>query len=163
MWDEIEPTTAWLESRLPQVVSAMMKAGNDRPADTDIDLFRNAYVNICAGNCFAMGLRYAGTADPAAVATLFAYAKELRATQPRFTQTGRSILESCVNVVLISLALVNAGTGDLATLRLIRKMHKRIANEVIAPPPHTHARASSTQFERAYIFVHRNRDALSRM
>ena len=45
MWDEIEPTTTWLESRLPRVVATMMRAGNDRPADTDIDLFRNAWVH----------------------------------------------------------------------------------------------------------------------
>lgn len=128
LWDTIEPTVDWVTSQLPPIVEQQMRAVTDD--DVDSDLFRNAYVNICAGNCFAIGLRFAGTQDGSAIQTLFHYAKELRATQPLFSQTGRSILEGCVNMTVVSLALVNAGTGDLGTLRLIRSMHKRIGQEV---------------------------------
>jgi len=126
MWDGIEPTVEWVTAQIPAIVDKMRTA-ND--SDVDTDLFRNAYVNICAGQCFAIGLRYAGTRHAEATRTMFHYAKELRASRSRFGQTGQTILETCVNVIVLSLALINAGSGDLEAMRLIRTLHKRIKDE----------------------------------
>lgn len=127
LWNSIEPTVDWVRSQIPAIVLDVRESDD---STIDSDLFRNAYVNICAGCCFAIGLRFSGTQNKVAVQTLFHFAKTLRSTQSQFGQTGRSILEGCVNSTVLSLALVNAGTGDLPTFRLIRSMHKRVGQEV---------------------------------
>lgn len=67
-----------------------------------------AYCNIVAGACFAIGLKYAGSADERAFKSLLRYCH-------RFTSlTGKSIadlagkptIETCLNVTLISSAMV---------------------------------------------------------
>lgn len=43
----------------------------------------------------------------------------------------RQLLSVCTNVAALSLAVVMAGSGDLDTLRILRRLHRRIAPEVI--------------------------------
>ena len=39
---------------------------------------------------------------------------------------GKSTIETCLNVVLLSLSMVMAGTGDLDVLRIVRYLRSRI-------------------------------------
>lgn len=39
---------------------------------------------------------------------------------------GKSTIETCLNVILLSLSMVMAGTGDLDVLRIIRYLRSRV-------------------------------------
>eukprot|EP00038_Savillea_parva_P003749 m.129705 g.129705 ORF g.129705 m.129705 type:complete len:728 (-) comp11271_c0_seq1:3845-6028(-) len=126
LWDDIGNTEEWVLRQVPSTVREMRTTDE---VSVDKDLFRNAYVSIVAGVCFAVGFRFTGTRDAHAIKALKYFAKDLRSMQSQFAETGRTILEGAINVVILSLSLVNVGTGDLGTLRLIRSMHKRVGNE----------------------------------
>lgn len=63
----------------------------------------------------ALGLRYAGTANKNAFKTLYNYAQMFTALSYKTVAelAGKSTVETCLNVVLLSTAVVMAGTGDL--------------------------------------------------
>ncbi len=71
MWNTIQPTKAWLMEQLPAAVKAAMAA---RFAGKQIDDgYELAYYNILAGACFAIALKYAGTAREEAYLLLIQY------------------------------------------------------------------------------------------
>ena len=39
---------------------------------------------------------------------------------------GKSTIETCLNVILLSLSMVMAGTGDLDVLRIVRYLRSRV-------------------------------------
>jgi hypothetical protein len=43
----------------------------------------------------------------------------------------RQIVGMCINVVCLALAVVMAGTGDLDTLRIFRRLHRRVSPQVL--------------------------------
>jgi len=60
MWDSISATLPWLHAQIPEpIVNAIQDHFRGHTADDAIEL---AYYNIIAGCCFAIGLKYAGTA-----------------------------------------------------------------------------------------------------
>jgi Proteasome/cyclosome repeat len=67
-----------------------------------------AYCNILAGSCMAMGLRFAGSANNDAFETLFYYATHFISLLNKSVAelAGKSTVESCINVVVIALAMV---------------------------------------------------------
>lgn len=77
--------------------------------------YSQAYCNIIAGACMALGLRYAGTANINAFKTLYNYAQMFMALSHKTIAelAGKSTVETCLNVVLLSTAVVMAGTGNL--------------------------------------------------
>lgn len=89
---------------------------------------RQAYCNILAGAAFCIGLKYAGTEDPVAFTTLRAVIKEFLGF-PGTTMgecAGRTTIESCLMVLLISISLVFAGSGNCEILRIIRYLRSRV-------------------------------------
>jgi len=78
-------------------------------------IYSQAYCNIIAGACMALGLRYAGTANKNAFKTLYNYAQMFTALSHKTIAelAGKSTVETCLNVVLLSTAVVMAGTGNL--------------------------------------------------
>lgn len=94
--------------------------------------------SIAAGACLALGLRFAGTADHAARAVLLARLRGLRdarrselhpARAASLPTPGmdldRATLDTCQSCVAVALGMVMAGTGDLASLRLLRSLRKK--------------------------------------
>lgn len=60
MWDNIAPTREWLYSQVPEAIRVAVEARLDgKPVHESFEL---AYYNILAGSCFAIALKYAGTA-----------------------------------------------------------------------------------------------------
>lgn len=66
------------------------------------------YCNIVAGACFSIGLRFAGSANQDACDTIMYYAKELTRLGSKSIGelAGKSTIETCLNLVLISAAMV---------------------------------------------------------
>jgi anaphase-promoting complex subunit 1 len=79
-----------------------------------------------------MAMRYAGTADPDAFKVIYRYAKQffkvlckpaISAALPNAELVHRGTVMNCVGVLALSLGVLMAGSGDLATFRFCRVIH----------------------------------------
>lgn len=73
-----------------------------------IFIFSQAYCNIVAGACFALGLKYAGSADETAFQTLLHFCHRFTSLTSKSVSdlAGKPTIETCLNVVLTSSAMV---------------------------------------------------------
>uniref|UniRef100_T1J8K9 Uncharacterized protein n=1 Tax=Strigamia maritima TaxID=126957 RepID=T1J8K9_STRMM len=128
LWDDVLPSSKWVESHIPKLVSSTAFKKNKDDETIDYETMNQAYCNIIAGACLALGFRFAGSASEEAYATLTKYVKMFISVTCKHTgePAGRSTLENCLNVTVLSLAMVMAGTGDLEVLRICRFMHFRL-------------------------------------
>ncbi|KAJ0235224.1 Anaphase-promoting complex subunit 1 [Hirschfeldia incana] len=141
MWSRIRPTCDWIQSQVPEVVKNGISHLQDDMDDTyevDVEALVQAYVNIVAGACISLGLRFAGTRDGNARDLLYNYAlyllneiKPVSATSgiafPRGISkfVDRGTLEMCLYLVILSLSVVMAGSGDLQIFRFLRFLRSR--------------------------------------
>ncbi|XP_004308940.1 PREDICTED: anaphase-promoting complex subunit 1-like [Fragaria vesca subsp. vesca] len=100
-------------------------------------MFLRAYVNIVAGACISLGLRFAGTKDGHAQELLYNYAvyflneiKPVSATSGNLPKglsryVDRGTLEICLHLIVLSLCVVMAGSGHLQTFKLLRFLRSR--------------------------------------
>ncbi|KAL2815235.1 hypothetical protein BDW59DRAFT_16910 [Aspergillus cavernicola] len=127
MWDSIRPSGEWFVQSLPEVyrrryrlIGVRQLKSNDMP-----------FFNIIGGLCFALGLRYAGSANPGVRDILLSYLDQyIRICRlPAANYDGklaRNSVRHCQDVVALSAAAVMAGTGDLALFRRLRSLHGRV-------------------------------------
>ncbi|XP_038074683.1 anaphase-promoting complex subunit 1-like isoform X2 [Patiria miniata] len=136
MWNEIEPNSDWIQNNVPEIVKKYafkrnITAQEDMDIDIDLQKMSQAECNILAGACMAMGLRFAGSANNSAFQCLLHYAQRFSslASQTISELAGKSTIDTCQNAVLLSVALVMAGTGNLEVLRFARKLHFSLSND----------------------------------
>jgi len=159
LWDDIKPTSCWIDVQIPSIVKSSvnlmkdaakraMSMGNVSDAgpideqtnsdradktsneitDFDPQAVRQANAYVIAGACFALGLKYAGSANRSAASAIIErtlWLLELRDNKDVVSLTQRpdsSTLITCLCTVAISLAMVMAGTGDLDSFRLLRAL-----------------------------------------
>ena len=102
----------------------------------DRQLIRQLHSHIVAGACFALGLRYAGTGNASAAACIseriraFCKLRDASDAVSIAQRPERPILEMCLGCAAIALAMVMAGTGDIASMRLFREIRWRCDDEV---------------------------------
>ncbi|KAM0747870.1 hypothetical protein T439DRAFT_305034 [Meredithblackwellia eburnea MCA 4105] len=136
LWTGISSSKAWVESHVPKFIvdalSTSAAINSKSAADGDIDVAR---WNIVAGACFAMGLKFAGTASSEAHATLIHFLDRL--TRAAYVKTSsaqgkikRHAIRCCLSVVAIALSMVMAGTGEINVLRRIRVAHGHFSEGV---------------------------------
>ena len=130
MWDQVDPTEAWLTSQIPVFLQQYHAAPSEAGEDLDHEALRQAHANIIAGACLAIGLRFAGTANKHAQDLLMHYihyfAKARDESGGQWTLRDRPTLETCLDIITLSLGLVMAGTGDLDALRIMRAQRRRL-------------------------------------
>ncbi|XP_012268770.2 anaphase-promoting complex subunit 1 isoform X2 [Athalia rosae] len=130
LWDEIQPTTSWVSSHVPEIVYQyrLQKPTPETLQSVDLETMNQAYCNIIAGACLALGLKYAGSANKNASKTLYNYAQIFTALSHKSIAelAGKSTIETCLNVILLAAASVMAGTGDLQILRICRYIRTRV-------------------------------------
>jgi anaphase-promoting complex subunit 1 len=131
MWGQVRATKVWVDSHVPPIVAenALRRDGHLFNPRIDYETMSQAYCNIVSGACMAMALRYAGSADTDAFKTVMAYTKmfiNLTNQQTVADQAGRFTIESCLNVLVLSLSIIMAGTGNLDVLRICRYLRSRI-------------------------------------
>jgi anaphase-promoting complex subunit 1 len=91
LWDSIVPTQAWVNTQLPPLLKSALElttveeaaahlaslqgaAGTtEEAADVDLEAMAQAHVNVTAGACLALALRYAGSANAAAAELIQGY------------------------------------------------------------------------------------------
>ncbi|XP_075233032.1 anaphase promoting complex subunit 1 isoform X2 [Lycorma delicatula] len=131
LWDDILPTEEWVLDHVPPAIRpyCLVKPhpGN-LPDNIDYETMNQAYCNIIAGACMAMGLRFAGSANNEAFTTLFNFCKKFTSMSGKSIAelAGKSTIETCLNVILLALAMVMAGTGELEVLRICRYLRSRV-------------------------------------
>lgn len=151
LWDDVKPSSEWVDSQLPFAVKAayhsMRKQAEnlshedgsaipDMDKDFDRQAVRLIYAHIVAGACFSIGLRFAGTGDREATAAIYERVMEFRdlrdGADPVFCalRPAAPVLEMCLGCAALSLSLVQAGSGDLETLRLLKVLRWRCDEEV---------------------------------
>uniref|UniRef100_A0A8C6VB30 Anaphase-promoting complex subunit 1 n=1 Tax=Naja naja TaxID=35670 RepID=A0A8C6VB30_NAJNA len=136
LWDDIMPSSKWIDSNVPQIVreNSVSLHATEMPSSEDLNLetLAQAHVYIIAGSCLSLGFRFAGSENLAAFNCLFAFAKDFMKCLSSATASiaGHYNLETCLSVVLLSLAMVMAGSGNLKVLQLCRFLHKKTGGEM---------------------------------
>ncbi|KAK2520245.1 Anapc1 [Columba guinea] len=153
LWDDILPNSKWVNSNVPQSRELRKKMYINRvhlaeiirensislnatelPSSEDLSLetLAQAHVYIIAGACLALGFRFAGSENQAAFQCLYKYATDFLKclSAPTASITGHYNLETCLSVLLLALAMVMAGSGNLKVLQLCRFMHKKTGGEM---------------------------------
>ncbi|KAL8144559.1 hypothetical protein V2J09_017591 [Rumex salicifolius] len=143
MWKSINPTSTWIESQIPEIVrNGINGLIGDRVDmyEVDEESIVQAYVNIVTGACLSLGLKYAGSRNGNVQEILYGYAIYfLNEIKPISSDNGnsrpkglskfvdRGTLEICLHLIVLSLSVVMAGSGNLQTFRLLRFLHGRHA------------------------------------
>ena len=134
LWDDIAPTEAWVQAQIPLFIRQAMldiKAGTLQDDSIDVEAIRHAYWNIVAGACVSIGLRFASYGDNAAYELINKYLSQLDAQcKGNVSKRDHPTYESCFSMVVLGLSLVMAGTGNLATLRTLRRLRKRMDSDL---------------------------------
>ncbi|KAH9418940.1 Anaphase-promoting complex subunit 1 [Dermatophagoides pteronyssinus] len=142
MWSSIRPTAEWIDSHIPDIIydSAFQRNTNVEKGlenemmfidNLDYETMTQSYCNIIAGACFALSLRFAGTANDQAFQVVYKYTCKMvtlsqKGTNTQIEQAGRSTIESCVNVLIVSCSIIMAGTGNVDIMRICRFLRCRI-------------------------------------
>ncbi|XP_045484614.1 anaphase-promoting complex subunit 1 [Pieris rapae] len=127
LWDSISPTEDWVEDQVPDTIRPYCFV-KPTEANIDYEAMNQAYCNIVAGACFALGLRFAGSGNEVAKETVLYYANRLASPPRRLPDlAGAATLETCCCVCLLAAGCIMAGRGDLEVLRLCRRLRARTA------------------------------------
>ena len=127
LWGRISPSSEWVETNVPSFIRSSLRKRKRDGLPIEHGL-QTAYFNILAGACFAIGLKYAGTARSTVHALLLGYYDLFwnAANVPASSFEHRIRLttaRACLNVLALSLAIVMAGTGELSVLSRLRLAH----------------------------------------
>ncbi|KAK9238829.1 hypothetical protein V1525DRAFT_400134 [Lipomyces kononenkoae] len=131
MWSTIGRSREWISMTIRDFLRPRADLRDVIVLDSD-DL---PLLNIVCGLCFAIGIRYAGRADPEAKATLLYYLDQYirLCSLPASTHDQRmtkATARTCQNVLGLSCAVVMAGTGDLDVFRRLRRLHGTVEPSV---------------------------------
>lgn len=122
MWDAIRPTPEWVDNVVPAFLN------KSRSASLNDELAR---VNTVTGAYFAMALKFAGSGNKEAKATLLAHHAQVEARCKKTNKQSYDLrifytaLRSSADLAAVSLSIVLAGSGDVDVLRLLRLAHAR--------------------------------------
>lgn len=123
LWDSIQPAREWLEGVLLEWMQKRIETGKPLSEATQL-----AKINMQAGACFAIGLKYAGSKDQKARDCLWmqldALERQIKVqTVSFFSKIRKAAVRTALDQVRISLAMVMAGSGDVDLLRHLRRAH----------------------------------------
>ncbi|KAJ2596316.1 Anaphase-promoting complex subunit 1, partial [Coemansia sp. RSA 1722] len=121
MFDSISASRKWVQSNLPPGLESESEPG------LSLDLTR-ARMHIMTGSCFAIGLKYAGTENCDALETILDLFDEVEALASRSAlgyepSLTRASAQTCLDTICISASLVVAGSGNVATMKRLRRLH----------------------------------------
>ncbi|KAL8721420.1 MAG: hypothetical protein Q9225_001895 [Loekoesia sp. 1 TL-2023] len=125
MWDQIRPSPAWMLKQLPSAFQS--KQQRDVHSLSSQELPK---LNVVAGLCLSLGLRYAGTGSQA-VRDILCHQLDQFMWMCRYPSTNydqkltRITARNCQDTVALAAACVMAGFGDLKVFRRLRALHGR--------------------------------------
>ena len=130
MWSKIEPSFAWIKSRLPEAYRERSTLESVRTLTSE-DL---PFYDIIAGLCFSIALRFAGSSSLVVRDVLIHYLDQMiRICQIEANsfdkKLTRNTIRNCQDLLGLAVATVMAGSGDIVVFRRLRSMHGRDDNE----------------------------------
>ena len=138
LWNKIHPSVEWMESHVPaNIVGHCLVRPPDHPEpgmeNLDYETINQAYCNIISGAAFVLALKFAGTWNLSAFKTLEHYIKKFIAISKRSISelTGKAMIEQTTCTLVLSQAIVMAGSGDLSVLRVCRFLRSRVHTSTI--------------------------------
>ncbi|GMK53601.1 hypothetical protein CspeluHIS016_0101870 [Cutaneotrichosporon spelunceum] len=125
MWDDIRGTVDWVNAQLPSFIHHNDHKPTYGLHDLNTEL---AYLNIVAGACLAIGVRFAGRPPETAHAVLmnfFSVLGKAAADQSMKYEARirRNAARQALNTVTLALAALMSGTGELNVMRRLRVSH----------------------------------------
>ncbi|MCJ1337170.1 Anaphase-promoting complex subunit 1 [Bachmanniomyces sp. S44760] len=126
LWDNISATVAWMRKQLPVAYQSRVELTSIRVLTSgDMSL-----LNVLAGLCFSIGLRFAGTGRLDVRNLLTHYLDQfIRICRlPALNYDGkltRITARNCQDAIALAASTVMAGTGDLTIFRRLRSLHGR--------------------------------------
>jgi len=126
LWDNIQANSRWLSLQLPLayqhksgLTTVRVLTSEDMP-----------FLNIIAGICLSIGLRFAGSGSPDVRNLLCHYLDQFiricrLPTLSYDSKLARLTARNCQDVVALASSCVMAGTGDLHIFRRLRSLHGR--------------------------------------
>ena len=126
MWNSITPTTNWIRKQLPKPYQAQARLSSIRALHTGY----LPLLNIIAGICLSIGIRFAGSARQDVRDLLGHYLDHLirisRLPALNYdSKLTRITARNCQDTVALAAASVMAGTGDVYLFRRLRSLHGR--------------------------------------
>ncbi|GAM83277.1 hypothetical protein ANO11243_012630 [Dothideomycetidae sp. 11243] len=127
MWDAITDEPGWIRSQLPTYCPDPLTHSAPK---TDLRSSNIPTYNILTGHAWALSLRYAGSGSVNARDEILGYFDLLWTVSKQHASYYDALLalttvRRCVDLLALSAATVMAGTGDLVTLRYLRRLHGR--------------------------------------
>uniref|UniRef100_A0A158Q8W3 Anaphase-promoting complex subunit 1 n=1 Tax=Elaeophora elaphi TaxID=1147741 RepID=A0A158Q8W3_9BILA len=148
LWNEITASKHWVEQSVPLIVliykerlfSEQLKIDDDDEeedlrmlqAAVDKQTIAQTYLNVIAGACFAMAVRFASTWNSEAYNIIWHYIKMVLPPDAQQISSKLSLaagVTACLNVLatlINSLGILMAGSGNLQVLRLCRLLRTRV-------------------------------------
>ncbi|WOO83833.1 Negative regulator of mitosis [Vanrija pseudolonga] len=126
LWDDVKPQMEWVDAQLPAFIQSLHH-GHKRTSGMELNT-ELAYLNIIAGACLGLGIRFASTANEAAhviILTFFGVLGKAAAGQS-MTYEGRirrNTARQALNILTLALATLMSGTGELNVMRRLRVSH----------------------------------------
>ncbi|KAJ3872434.1 hypothetical protein F5051DRAFT_155993 [Lentinula edodes] len=139
MWSDITPTNDWVAGQIPEAIRKGIENKHKLPPGSTVaDAWELAYYNIIAGCCFAIGLKFAGTARQEAYKMIIRYhdlyTRTVYSNTPSFDwRIKRSAARDGLNLITVSLSMVMAGTGEITCLRRLRYAYGMYATTMYHP------------------------------
>ncbi|VBB30275.1 unnamed protein product [Acanthocheilonema viteae] len=148
LWNEITASKHWVEQSVPLIVlnykerlfNELSKTDDDDEEEdlrmlqiaVDKQTIAQTYLNVVAGACFAMAIRFASTWNSEAFNIIWYYIKMVLPPDAQQICSKLSLaagVTTCLNVLgtlINSLGILMAGSGNLQVLRLCRFLRTRI-------------------------------------
>jgi hypothetical protein len=144
LWDNISPSSDWLNTQLPEVLrfcfendlGTVKKVYEDK--EVDFPAVANCYVCAIGGCLLSIGLKHAGTCDRTAAHFVSVQLQQLRRLRTQSIakltdQTKNNVDKHTLFTVLctgvLAVGLIMAGSGDVESFRLVRTLRKRLEPE----------------------------------
>ncbi|CAF0874777.1 unnamed protein product [Didymodactylos carnosus] len=142
-WDKIESTNVWFDQQIPEALrqnafrnSSITKMKTSINA-YDPESITQAYCYLVSGLCFSLALKYAGTWDKQTTKLIREYYKQFYQYIDHSSDQvendcyppDRSTLEFVLSTLVLSLAMVMTGSGDLQLLQLLRSLQARVGSD----------------------------------
>nr|POE48746.1 negative regulator of mitosis [Quercus suber] len=137
LWDSIQVSNrgdahepSWIEANLPLCYKSKFRDMSSQPGRVALKTTDVPFYSIATGLAWALGLRYAGSANEHARDEILGVLDIFHAVRGGDVyyydaKLARTIIRRCIDVLALSAATVMAGTGDLKTFRYLRRLHGR--------------------------------------
>ncbi|KAJ3213973.1 Anaphase-promoting complex subunit 1, partial [Clydaea vesicula] len=170
MFDQMEPSINWIRSLIPSFIYNSVSfqftqefeniEETKKRTECDDDSVEHAICNIIAGACLSLGLKYAGTAHKAAFEILLKWVDFFikHASKPAVTfseKFKRTILRTCLDISLVSLGVVMAGTGNSKVFERACQLNARLSSDI------TYGNHLATSMTIGFLFLGGGRLTLS--